>query len=210
MRFGCIIALVAFYLLIAGGQKLYDAIVNAHPKTITYSDFRNNPPDSGWYHITGCQLDLTRMLVWQKSGQADETYIPIYAANGVDAMLNRPDSDQTPLLASFTDSATLRDIADFNQNTKGTVDQSAKWIITHEDEVFPVRDIEGTVRHGTDVDSDLQDKIASTLKVSSSYFDIVDAGNKPSALIGIIEVLGGLACLAVGVSVLLASRRPAA
>ena len=190
---GCFSIRIAFLmiagtiaLLVFGIGEIRDGLKFPRPVVIRYADFIRQKPGEGWFHITGCGLDVAHSAYKEReSGKSIETaYVPLRDAH------NR-DEKTIHVLLNTEDPAILSTI------TQGIAGASSP----HE-ALWIVRDVEGMVKSGLHEEgSKTREEIGklslgSSLDADSVYFQ---DGKKPSMAAGIGMTLAGIALLIVQV-----------
>ena len=196
MRCGCLLIALALGLLFYGVMGIQEATNFRQPKTMTCAQFIQSPRSEGWFHLTGCSVELTGAVIKTAKRKSDSSessasesdtgklksiYIPVYASPGVD-------HKQTPLMLESSDDSTRSIVEEMRALKTKNLESSLTWLEANRNRLSSVRDLTGMVRIGmNDVDP---------AKVSESPFApgyvVFREGQTPvSAGNAILAMLGG-------------------
>ena len=203
MRCGILLVVVALALLVFGGQEVHDAYSFRHPVTMSSDEFTKSPPQSGWYHVTNCHLNVVEMLYMVKKSKYDtgdkpapgsETfssiYIPIHYSE--DSAVGNEKSQDVSALVETSDEKILETAREINRQGGVPEAEAAKWAKDHVDEWLLARDVTGMVKAGINSDSDTREKLSKVHGSLTPNFVIIEEGKKPSWGLSLGLMLGGV------------------
>ncbi len=191
MRFGLMIAAAAIFLLVIGGQGIYEAVESGSQKTIAYETFLRMRPGIGWYKINGANWTIIDGIYRQEkeSKKIDsKIFIPLH-----DASLSPDQRDKEKVVIVLqTERPDIHATAEQLASASGD-DQILNVMKSNPGTAFYSGPIEGTVQFGMDADSETREQLA---KLNDTNLDpnyvIIKDGARPNGWIGIGEFLGGL------------------
>jgi hypothetical protein len=190
---GCWGLLLSIGLIWGGGQGIYEGLKNRRPQTMTFQQFEQSKPTGGWFKITKCELSVPEAMWMEQFGSMDEVFVPVRMAG--DATENKPIS----LLLQVNDPKireTVTKIKELDEQSKGSEAKVLEWVLTHHDEVYVQRDIEGMLAFGiNDLKSSERDKIKALNPELAPDFVVLKEGEKPGLLVGFAMLGGGLLLL---------------
>jgi len=199
MRFGLLLVGGSIFLLILGGQGLYEAAASnsRQARQISYQDFVRQRPGIGWYKITGVDWSLIDAVYMRekKEGEADSEgkigdtiYLPVH-----DATLGEDAAAKEKVVIVLETSRPEIHSAVVDLSTASNEDQALQVMKNHKDVAFFQGPIEGTVKFGMDADSDTREKLAKLpdTNLDTNYVILKD-GAKPNGWAALGEFLGGI------------------
>jgi hypothetical protein len=79
MKLGCLLPILSIGLIAVGGQGLYVGVTNRTPSVMTYQDFLQKKPSSGWIEVSDARLDLLSAVHESNrfTGTIKQVYIPV-------------------------------------------------------------------------------------------------------------------------------------
>jgi hypothetical protein len=79
MKLGCILPILAIGLVAVGAQGLYVGLTNRKPSAMTYQEFLEKKPSSGWLEISDARLNLLSAIHESNrfTGTIKKVYIPV-------------------------------------------------------------------------------------------------------------------------------------
>ena len=185
-RCGCYLLILPVVLLWAGGQALYTTLSNRHPTSMSLADYSKSRPKAEWLELSDCCLAIDGGMHFEKPGSIEEVYIPLLPPGHLPG-------DKIVVLLATKDRA-LINLYHSTADLK-TEDALSGFLERHKDLHFK-RTVRGLVRFGIELKDKDRRKFAD--------FIILDDGNEPSLVRGLVMTGGGLVLLALG---LLWSRR---
>jgi hypothetical protein len=86
MKLGCILPIVAIGFVAVGAQGLYVGLTNRTPTTMTYQEFLQKKPSSGWIEISDARLNLLSAIheTNRFTGTIKKVYIPVRSSADVE------------------------------------------------------------------------------------------------------------------------------
>jgi hypothetical protein len=117
MKLGCLLPILAIGLVAVGGQGLYVGLTNRTPKAMTYQEFLQKKPSSGWIVIEDARLDLLRAIHESNrfTGTIKKVFIPVSSS----AAGEGGDDDKIHLLLMTKDEEILKTLKDLEAATGG-------------------------------------------------------------------------------------------
>ena len=194
MRLGCLLTGAGLLMVFMGGRGIYQAAVSGKQKTMPYTQFVQQHPGIGWYHITNAGWDIVdSMYVEEKdSHTVKKVFLPVHVSGG-----EVKDSDKINVILE-TDREDLCHLMETASKDNGqsllTLPESA----SHFNGA-----IDGTVAFSGDMDSDDRELMRSKLggRLDANYVVIKD-GDKPNAGLGFLAIVGGVLLTGGGVAIL--------
>lgn len=139
---GFLLITPAIFLLFAGVRAWQAMTGNQVPSVVTYAQFVQKMPQSGWYTITGAVVDVTKSVYWEQNGVCVDVFAPLQPANG--AFSRSPD-----VYVEIDDSPTLSAMIDMNHARHNGGEQAARtYVAQHRDIFLQRREISGLVSYG--------------------------------------------------------------
>jgi hypothetical protein len=79
MKLGCILPILAIGLVAVGAQGLYVGLTNRKPSAMTYQEYLEKKPSSGWLEISDARLNLLSAIHESNrfTGTIKKVYIPV-------------------------------------------------------------------------------------------------------------------------------------
>ena len=86
MKLGCILPIVAIGFVAVGAEGLYVGLTNRTPTTMTYHEFLQKKPSSGWIEISDARLNLLSAIheTNRFTGTIKKVYIPVSSSAEVE------------------------------------------------------------------------------------------------------------------------------
>ena len=181
MKLGCFLTLITVALLWGGGQALYIAVTNRNPTELTCGDYLRTKPSATWVKMTNARIFLTEAMYKESIGRVEELYIPVRPANG--------DGSETCRILLATRDPEL--IA-ANERLRALESRPGKLTEADIEGFIRLREIQGLVRFGVDLNDKERKKLASLGGNLTPDFVIIDEGKKPDLLKGAGLFAGGL------------------
>lgn len=189
-------AIALFYM---GCSEVRDVMTYSHPTVLTYDQFIQQKPTTGWYTIKGGVLDAMDEVEKTENDEHEEYYVALIGPK------DDPLKAQVHIVVVPDDpslNATLDDASKMPDNP--TDQQVDDFVKSHAGRLFIPRDVTGMVR--TDVD--MHDSIVQKMDGLDSDFVMIDEGHKPSIGKALLEFLGSIGCAAVCFFMFRAYRKP--
>jgi hypothetical protein len=228
MKLGCILPIVVIALLVGGLQGLYVGLTNRTPTSMTYQEFLQKKPSSGWIEISDARLNLLSAIHESNrlTGAIKKVYIPV----GSPASSDGAGDDKIHLLLLSKDEAILKTVNDLKAATGGggglagrlkrRADASQKrdtgtetpsrndeagnalrFMLENRDKVFINRPVRGLLQFGLDSKSRDRRKIQALDSDIAPDFAVLEDGEQPQLATSALMLIGGL-----GLGVLLLAR----
>ena len=117
MRLGCFLPLLAVGLIAMGAQGVYVGVTNRRPNVMTYQEFLQKKPSSGWIEISDARLNLLSAISQSNrfTGTIKQVYIPVESSTEGEGGGDGP----IHLLLSTKDEAILQTMKDLQAVTGG-------------------------------------------------------------------------------------------
>lgn len=205
---GVFLLLMGIIVLPMAAIELKDGLAAKKPTPLTWKQFGNEKPKSGWFKITGAQLDVVN-VVWVESivtGKMGNIYVPARAANDEGV-------EDTPIemLVKINDPKIAATVQELKKLDKGTDEAAMKYVLSHAEQLIIERPLEGTLADGFDeVDSGDKSAIQGAGATLANDFVILQEGAKPSIGGRIFMLLAGLSLSALGLFLLFKKPVPPA
>jgi hypothetical protein len=185
------IPLGALFFLVAGVNGIYVGLANPRPKTLTVAQFEQDPPSSGWYHVTGGYLDMSQSTTLMGDGSrpgygshADYTYIALHSPN---------EAPGTPVHAFFrTSNPALMQEAEANAPEISRPDANGRQDIYAKPPVYRQLDFTGMVQSDHPDETILRRRLGETAEAVDSGAVVIADGVRPN-------IWKGLGMLAMGI-----------
>ena len=196
---GLFLVMFGLVWVVMGGGELRDNMAAKAPTPLTWQEFVADKPESGWFKLSGAQLDLTGAL-WienRLTGEMGNIYVPARAAGELES-----ENEAEPpieMLVKVDDPKIKATVEELKKLDKGTDEAALNYVLSHADQLFIERPIVGTVAEGFDaVDSDDESTLRSAEETLSSDFVILQEGAKPDVGGRIFMLLGGIGVALLG------------
>lgn len=201
MRLGCLAVLGAIFLLGMGGQGIKDAVLFRKRVDMPCSAFLKNPPQEGWYHLTGCEMAMDEasysVTTMNDKEQTDsdgskaitDVYLPVHAAQADD---KKPEDGPITLVMKTDDTAVIGTLKQMDRLQNGSPEAAKKWAMEHLQSIFLRRDVSGMVQAGLNSDDSTHKKIAELQGSVAPNYVILQEGKTPSLGMSLLMFLGGL------------------
>src|SRR4051812_3645046 len=117
MRLGCLLPILAIGFVVAGAQGLYVGLTNRTPTVMTYEEFLQKKPSSGWIEISDARLNLLWAIHESNrfTGTIKKVYVPVESSTAGEGGGN----DKIHLLLVTKDEAILKTMKDLETATGG-------------------------------------------------------------------------------------------
>ncbi|WP_411846671.1 hypothetical protein AAFN60_03605 [Roseibacillus persicicus] len=195
---GCLLWFIVAAFLWGGGQSFYTGITNRKMTTISIEELSKQPTKAKWLRITGGELDVsTAAYTSSFLGDPKVLYIPVTIPGAEDAdapvsLLYKTTEDKYLELGKKMKA--IDEIEDENKAMMALVELAPQ--------LLEKRDVEGLVQFGIESDSG-DDDIRELFDNISPDALIIEPGEKPSWILGLFGLIGGLA---LGYALLRAQR----
>jgi len=228
MRLGCLLPILAVGLIAVGSQGLYVGLTNRTPIVMTYREFLEKRPSSGWIEISDARLDLLSAIHESSrlTGAIKRVYIPV----GSSAAGEGGGDDRIHLLLLTKDEAILKTLKDLEAATGGGgglmgrlkrrvetnrkreagteappgdagLENALRFVIENRDKVLINRPVRGLLQFGLDSSSRDRRKIQALDPKIAADFAVLEDGAQPQVASSAFMVIAGL-----GLAGLLLSR----
>ena len=180
-----LLLLIAFALLIGGGQGIYTAMQNQKPTEYNLNELKGfNMPKEKWLTLKDCNFNLTESVFFQNAlgnGLAEEIYTPLHSNN-----------DSTVVFIAQKTQGLL-DV--FNLiNTQTDIAKRNHFIDKYKSQIFQENlTYTGLVRYGIELDQKQWRQLAGSSPKLVKNFIILDYNTAPSS--GFSYVMFGLGLL---------------
>ena len=158
MKCGCLLAAIAIGLIGVGIGGLREAIRFRHPVTMSCAKFIAKPRAEGWYHLTGCRVDMNDATIETSKTTLYNVELPSTNPDGDISAVISPvypigiAGKTTPLVLNSSDLETTLFIEKARSMLKSEKD-GPKWLLANQDKLCPTREITGMIEHETSNES---------------------------------------------------------
>jgi hypothetical protein len=172
-------------LLGVGVKTLMEARANPAPQEITYAQFSQTSPSSGWYHVSGCRLDLSNAVVEEQNNVPVRAFVPVFD-------VRNPQQRTTHIFADMDDRKTLVLFLDQEEQQRYHSKQEQQlWQTAHRSEFTVNRDVAGLTRKGVRYLRDLSNEFAPVADADPDALVVLSADWKPNPTLAAIELSSG-------------------
>lgn len=199
---------VAFLLLVPslcllgfGTILLRDSLSVSQEQTISYAKFSADPPEKGWYRVTGCRIDITRSVYESQNNVPVRSYVPVFDAR-------QPQQQRTHVFAQMDDRKTLALLLDsYQQERFHTPEELRNWTQAHLKELIVQRELSGLLSRGIYRPTQpLNEKFAAVADDDINDCIILAEGWKPNPRLAMFELGIGIAGTLFILATMLANR----
>ena len=221
MKLGCLLPILAIGLIAVGGQGLYVGVTNRTPATMTYQEFLQKKPSSGWIEVSDARLDLLSAIHESNrlTGTIKQVYIPVTSSAVGEA--DGGGDGKIHLLVLTKDEAILKTLKNMeaatgggggllgrlkqrveaNQKGKAGTEPPAKdaametalrFMIENSDKVVINRPVRGLLQFGLDSKSRDRRKIQGLNPDIAPDFAVLEDGTEPQVAASAFMVIAGL------------------
>jgi hypothetical protein len=220
MRLGCLLIIMAIGFIAVGCQGLYVALTNRTPTVMTYQEFLQKKPSSGWIEVSDARLNLLSAIHESNrfTGTIKQVYIPVSASAAGEE--EEEGDDQIHLLLLTKDEAILQTLKDFEavageggglvgrlkrriEEKKNpaagepaakdaALEQALRFMLQNRDRVRIDRPIRGMIQFGLDSDSRDRRKIKALDSKIAPDFAVLEDGAQPQVGFSVFALLSGL------------------
>jgi hypothetical protein len=226
MKLGCILPILAIGLVAVGGQGLYVGLTNRTPMIMTYQEFLQKKPSTGWIEISDARLNVLAAIHQSNrfTGSIKQAYVPVMSKSAPE------DEGQTDskvhLLLLTTDETILKSVKDVQAATgdggglaarlqqrldakkKGAakaevpekdaaLENMARFMVENRDRLIIDRPVRGLLQFGLDSRSRDRRKIQSLDPDIAEDFAVLEDGAQPQLGSSIFMILAGLGLAAL-------------
>jgi hypothetical protein len=221
MKLGCLLPILAIGLIGVGGQGLYVGLTNRTPAVMSYQEFLQKKPSSGWIEVSDARLDLLTAIHESNrfTGTIKRVYIPVRSS----AMGEHEGGghDTIHLLLLTKDEAILKTLKELEAvtggggglmgrlkrrvetNQKGAagtepqakdagLENSLRFMIENHDKIRVDRPVRGLIQFGLDSKSRDRRKIQGLNPNIAPDFAVLEDGAKPEVVTSAFMVVAGL------------------
>ncbi len=167
------------FLGACGIKVLYTSTQFRSPTTLTYDQFVKQSPKSGWYTITGAEVDIANSVYWDESGVSVYVYAPLRSSRG----------GETDIYVEVTDHKTQAAFQDLTYARKKGGDAGAREFASRRRDIFfQKRDVSGLVSFGR------RDPMGewSRAGLDAANTTFIEDGWKPNPALGYVGTIVGL------------------
>ena len=235
MRLGCLLPILAIALIAIGAQGLFVGLMNRTPQVMTYQEFLQKKPSSGWIEISDAQLDLLSAIHESNrfTGTIKTVYVPIHSS----AAGEGTGDDTIHLLLLTKDEAILKTLKDLQAATGGGggllkrlkrraeakqkpdtatekhqgdagVESAFRFMLENRDKILINRPARGLLQFGLDSKSRDRRKIQALNADIAPDFAVLEDGAEPQLAMSLFMVVRGLALSAFILSRFLRAKPP--
>ena len=184
-----------------GGSELRDNMATRAPTPLAWAQFVAEKPSSGWFKVSGAQLDLTGAL-WienRLTGEMGNVYVPARAAGAALEFEPTEVEPPTEMLVKVDDPKIIATVQELKKLETGTDEAVMNYVLGHAEQLFIERPLVGTLAEGFDAaDSGDESTLRSAEDTLASDFVILQEGAKPDVGGRIFMLLGGLGVTLLG------------
>jgi hypothetical protein len=219
MKLGCLLPILAIGLVAVGGQGLYVGMTNRTPTVMTYQEFLQKKPTTGWIEISDARLNLLSAIHESNrfTGTIKKVYIPIGSSAagelGGDATIH--------LLLLTKDDAVLNTLKNLEATTGGgggllgrlkeraearrkpeaapkadagdaATEKALRFMVENQDKLVMDRPVRGLLQFGLDSKSRDRRKIQALDANIAPDFAVLEDGAQPELAGSAFMVIAGL------------------
>jgi hypothetical protein len=219
MKLGCLLPILAIGLLAVGGQGLYVGAMNRTPTVMTYQEFLQKKPSSGWIEVSDARMDLVSAIHQSNrfTGTIKQVYIPVRSSAGDEV----GSDDKIHLLLLTKDEAILKTLKEMEAATGGgggligrlkqrveanqkgkagteppakdaAIENALRFLIENGDKVVIKRPVRGLLQFGLDSESRDRRKIQGLNPDIAPDFAVLEDGAEPQLAASAFMVIAGL------------------
>ena len=144
---GIFILLLGLMFVGMGASELKEKSDIKAPTALTWQQFIVQKPESGWFRISGAQLEVADAL-WVEDligGKMGNIYVPARLADNETV-------EETPIemLVVIDDPKIVATVKELKQLDKGTDEAALKYVLSHAEQLIIQRPLVGTISEGLD------------------------------------------------------------
>ncbi|MFO0951637.1 MAG: hypothetical protein U0835_10900 [Isosphaeraceae bacterium] len=220
MKLGCFLPLVAVGLVAVGGQNLYVGLTNRTPSVMTYREFLQKRPSSGWIEISDARLDLLEAIHESSrlTGSIKKVYVPVGSSAAGE------EEEPVHLLLVTKDPTILKTLKDLEAATGGGggligrmkrsaqkarqreagtappsgdagLENALRFMVENRDQLILNRPVRGLLQFGLDSKSRDRRKIQDLDPKIAPDFAVLEDGAQPEIAASVGMIFLGLAGL---------------
>jgi hypothetical protein len=219
MRLGCFLPILAIGLIAVGAQGLYVGLANRTPIAMTYQEFLQKKPSSGWIEISDARLNLLSAI--HESSRFTGTIKRVYIPVGSSAAGEGGGEDKIHLLLLTEDKAILKTLKDLQAATGGGggligrlkrrveakqkrdagaegpagdagFENALRFMVENRDKVLINRPVRGLLQFGLDSNSRDRRKIQALDPQIAPNFAVLEDGAQPQIAASVFMIVAGL------------------
>jgi hypothetical protein len=209
---------MAIGFIAVGSQGLYVGLTNRTPTVMTYQEFLQNKPSSGWIEVSDARLNLVSAIHESNrfTGTIKQVYIPVSAARAGE----EEGDDQIRLLLLTKDHAILQTLKEFEAVTGGGgglverlkrridekkqpaaaeppvkdagFEQAVRFMVQNRDRLRIDGPIRGMIQFGLDSSSRDRRRIKALDPKIAPDFAVLEDGAQPQVGFSVFALLAGL------------------
>ncbi len=181
---GCLPYLIAIVLLVMGVQAIYTVLKNREPLSISVSEYIAKKPSVEWVSFTNASLNLLESAHLTKYNAITEVFIPVREGG-------EPLGSPVQILLSTKKPEVIAALGDLKASTSSSEAAGAA-MKRQAAQILVKRDVSGLIRFGMDEDSKTRSKLEGLDMNLAKDFVILNDGEKPDLLKGVLMLAGGL------------------
>jgi hypothetical protein len=219
MKLGCLLPILAIGLVAVGGQGLYVGLTNRTPAVMSYQEFLQKKPSSGWIEISDARLDLLSAI--HESNRFTGTIKKVYLPVGSSAAGEGGGDEKIHLLLLTEDEAILKTLKDLEAATGGGggligrlkrrveanqkggggsqpeakdagLENALRFMIENHDKIRIDRPVRGLLQFGLDSKGRDRRKIQGLNPDIAPDFAVLEDGTQPEIVTSAFMVIAGL------------------
>jgi hypothetical protein len=221
MKLGCLLPILAVGLVSAGAHGLYVGLANRTPSAMSYREFLQKKPSSGWIEVTDARLDLLSTIQQSNrfTGTIKKAYIPV----GSGAEGEQVGDGKIHLLLLTKDAAILKTLKDLETATGGgggllgrlkrrveankrkrdganekpagdpALENALRFVVENGDQILIERPVRGLIQSGLDsMSQGDRRKIQAANPDIAPDFVVLEDGAEPQLAASVFMVIAGL------------------
>ena len=204
---GLALVFIGLTLLPGAALELRDNLTTKTPTALTWSEFVAQTPESGWFKVTGAQLEVADAL-WvedSRNGEMGNIYVPARAAGNEEDMTDKP----IEMLVKIDDPKIVTTVKELKALDGNNEAAAINYTLSHVEQLIVARPLVGTIAEGLDgLDSEDKNLIEGADVPLAEGFVILQENAKPSFVVRIFMLLFGIGATALGLFYLI-WKRPA-
>ena len=219
MKLGCFLLILTIGLIAFGAQGLYVGLTNRTPTAMTYQEFVQKKPSSGWIEVSDARLDLLSTI--HESNRFTGTIKKVYIPVGSSAAGEAAGDGKIHLLLLTKDEAILKTLKDLETATGGGggllgrlnrrvkanqkrdaatekpagdagLENALRFMVENRDKVVINRPVRGLIQFGLDSMSRDRHKIQAPDPDIAPDFAVLEDGTQPEVAVSAFMVIAGL------------------
>ncbi len=221
MKLGCLLPILAIGFVVVGAQGLYVGLTNRTLTTMTYQEFLQKKPSSGWVEVSDARLNLLTAIHESNrfTGTIKKVYLPVGSSAAGEHV---GDDNKIHLLLVTEDETILKTVKDLESATGGggglmgrlnrrieanrkpeakkneppakddALENALHFMAENADKVLVNRPVRGLLQFGLDSDSRDRQKIQALDPDIAADFAVLEDGEQPQLAASVFMIIAGI------------------